>query len=203
MIIILKQISVDAGVQRVLWLYQVQQMIVFWIPRSWRSVQLGLRTRPSLQVCIELVRLPMWEHCCSCKILLQLQSLKIKYCRSRSRSRIKAAANKPELGDQDHPHPSWLSWHMTVWDEHGSSQGATPLQHACNAMNATGDLGLLTTHTHPCCSVLSPGPSWSADPMTHHPSSTDTLLVLYCTTTVDVSCKRMECFHKRRHAGSD
>lgn len=108
-----------------------------------------------------------------------------------------------ELGDQDHPHPSWLSWHMTVWDEHGSSQGATPLQHACNAMNATGDLGLLTTHTHPCCSVLSPGPSWSADPMTHHPSSTDTLLVLYCTTTVDVSCKRMECFHERRHAGSD
>jgi hypothetical protein len=29
MIIILKQIPVDAGVQRVLWLYQVQQMIVF------------------------------------------------------------------------------------------------------------------------------------------------------------------------------
>jgi hypothetical protein len=43
----------------------------------------------------ERVRLPMWEHCCSCKILLQLQSLEIKYCRSRSRSRIKAAANKP------------------------------------------------------------------------------------------------------------
>jgi hypothetical protein len=40
----------------------------------------------------------MWEHCCSCKILLQLQSLEIKYCRSRSRSRIKAAANKPPVG---------------------------------------------------------------------------------------------------------
>lgn len=85
-----------------------------------------------------------------------------------------------ELGDQDHPPPSWLSWHMTVWDEHGSSQGATPLQHACNAMNATGDLGLMRTHTHPRCSVLSlvpPGPriQWPIQ----HWRLVNT--VLYCT----------------------
>jgi hypothetical protein len=48
----------------------------------------------------ERVRLPIWEHCCSCKILLQLQSLERKYCRSRSRSRIKAAANKPYIASR-------------------------------------------------------------------------------------------------------
>jgi hypothetical protein len=48
-----------------------------------------------LPVILERVRLHYKNHCCSCKILLQLQSLERKYCRSRSRSRIKAAANKP------------------------------------------------------------------------------------------------------------
>jgi hypothetical protein len=54
------------------------------------------RTYTSACCIKERVRLPCTEHCCSCKILLQLQSIERKYCRSRSRSRIKAAANKPK-----------------------------------------------------------------------------------------------------------
>jgi hypothetical protein len=58
-----------------------------------------IETAGSVPVFMELVRLPMREHCCSCKILLRLQSLETKYCRSCSHSWIKAAANKlMELG---------------------------------------------------------------------------------------------------------
>jgi hypothetical protein len=52
----------------------------------------------------QLVRLPQREHCCSCKILLRLQSLETKYCRSRSRSWIKAAANKPHTPSSIYKH---------------------------------------------------------------------------------------------------
>lgn len=63
--------------------------------RVWDHVNQEDDWFPSFPTNHERVRLHYKNHCCSCKILLQLQSLERKYCRSRSRSRIKAAANKP------------------------------------------------------------------------------------------------------------
>lgn len=118
MIIILKQIPVDADVQRVLWLYQVQQMIVFWIPRSWRSVQLGLRTRPSLQVCIGAGRS---RSSASIMIVLAYDSLGWTWIQPGSNS-TPACLQCHECnwgsGTPDNPHPPMLlsaqSWSLLV-----------------------------------------------------------------------------------------